>query len=504
MRRFFLVSLIVIVSLAAATLGLLVAARSVLGSDLVRSALERQLASRTGQPVRIGRATVTVYPRVALDLENVSIGDPAGIELARIRLVTGLRALWSRIVTDAEVVVHGGRIALPLPFPLVEPQASGGPDADGGGLTVQSVRVISLRDLELRGAGRTLQVDAESSLDGDRLEVARLTAHAGRTRIEAAGSFSSLSRLEGRFDAKADPLDLDEMMAIASAFTGGAAHAGSGAAAVPMRLSVTVSAASGSYAAYRFSSLAAAAEIAPGRISLSPLSVEAFGGSFSGRLDADTGKATPRLQLGGRLANVDVSELLAAAGLRGGGLTGRLAATIALGGEGAEADTLLRSSRGTISALITNGAMPGLEMVRAIVLAFGKPSGAPPGGSGSSFSRLGGTFSLADSVLTTKDLAMQGRDFDLAGSGSVSLESGGLDARADVVLSKELTSRAGTDLRRYAQEDGRVVVPGTIGGTLQQPTVALDVTAAARRALGNELRRRATSLLDRLMKRGGR
>ena len=70
------------------------------------------------------------------------------------------------------------------------------------------------------------------------------------------------------------------------------------------------------------------------------------------------------------------------------------------------------------------------------------------------------------------------------------IASGALSARANVVLSPELTAQAGVDLRRYAQEDGRVVVPATIGGTLQQPTVSLDVAAAARRALTNELERR--------------
>jgi hypothetical protein len=64
-----------------------------------------------------------------------------------------------------------------------------------------------------------------------------------------------------------------------------------------------------------------------------------------------------------------------------------------------------------------------------------------------------------------------------------------------------LTSQAGVDLRRYAQEDGRVVVPATFGGTLQQPTVSLDIADAARRALTNELERRTRSLLDGLFKR---
>jgi hypothetical protein len=161
----------------------------------------------------------------------------------------------------------------------------------------------------------------------------------------------------------------------------------------------------------------------------------------------------------------------------------------------------MRSARGSIAAVVTDGAIPGLEMVRSIVLAFGKPSGAPAAGSGSAFSRLGGTFALAGGSLSSDDLAMTSRDFDMAGRGTMQLASGALDAKVNVVLSPELTAQAGTDLRRYAQQDGRVVVPATIGGTLRQPAVAPDVLSATRRALENELRRRATTFIDELFKK---
>ena len=81
---------------------------------------------------------------------------------------------------------------------------------------------------------------------------------------------------------------------------------------------------------------------------------------------------------------------------------------------------------------------------------------------------------------------MNSRDFDLAGSGTLRILSGAVSARGDVVLSRELTAQAGVDLRRYAQEDGRVIIPTTISGTLQQPQISLDILAAARRALDSE------------------
>jgi hypothetical protein len=70
-----------------------------------------------------------------------------------------------------------------------------------------------------------------------------------------------------------------------------------------------------------------------------------------------------------------------------------------------------------------------------------------------------------------------------------------------VQLSRELTAQAGADLRRYAEEDGRVIVPVTVSRTLGRPLVFVDVAAATRRALGNELKRRATGFLGGLFKK---
>jgi hypothetical protein len=70
-----------------------------------------------------------------------------------------------------------------------------------------------------------------------------------------------------------------------------------------------------------------------------------------------------------------------------------------------------------------------------------------------------------------------------------------------VILSRDLTAQAGSDLRRYAQQDGRVIVPATVGGTLEHPSVFIDVTAAAKRAFENEVKRRATDFIGGLFKK---
>jgi uncharacterized protein involved in outer membrane biogenesis len=492
--------LLILVVLAGA---LYVAAARVLASGLVRAELERQLSARLGQPVTIGRASAAIFPRLAVDLHDVTVGAPARLTLGRIRIVTGLRPLFSKIVEDAEVVLHDGELRFPLAFDLIpSPAAAPGPAA-GSPLTIASIRVIEVRRLTLVVGDQKWLTEADSTIAGDRLDVTRLSALSSVTRLQGAGALTSMSRTEGQFTVAAEPLDLDELIAFTSAFARPAAAAAARSTAIPaapMRVTVTLTAPSGRVAAQPFRDLATTITMTDGAMSLAPLAVGALGGRFEGRVDADTRADVPMLRLTGRIDGLDVAEVLKASGSQGG-ITGRLGGSVALSAAGSGAEALLRTARGSIAAAITNGTMPRLELVRPIVLAFGKPSGAPAEGSGSAFSRLGGTFALANGVINCNDLTMAARDFDVSGRGSLALASSALSARGDVLLSSELTAQAGTDLRRYAQENGRVVVPATIGGTLQRPAVTLDIAAATRRALGNELQRRTRSFIDDLFKR---
>src|SRR4029453_17114827 len=78
MLKRLLIALAVLVVLAAV---LYFAAARILGSDLVRSTLEQQLSTALGQPVKIGAASAAIYPRVAVDLHSVAIGDPVSVNV---------------------------------------------------------------------------------------------------------------------------------------------------------------------------------------------------------------------------------------------------------------------------------------------------------------------------------------------------------------------------------------------------------------------------------------
>ena len=476
-----------------------------LASDLVRRQLEQQLATRLGQPVHIKTIAASIFPTVAVHLQDVAVGEPATLRLGDVQLVTGLRGLLSRTIVDGQVIVSNGRVMLPLPF---APGAGASSSSTGGsGFTIVSIRTITFRNLDVAAGPQTVRVDLDASVDGDRLAISRLLVRGKTTGIEASGALTSIAHLQGALDAHAQSLDLDEVLAIASAFTAAGPQAPSPAPSkagdvVPIHIAAKITAASGQFASYTFRDLSSTIDLVPGHVVLSPLSVGVFDGTFRGKLEVDSTRPIPRLQLNGRLDGVAVPALLKAAGAAEG-ITGTLGGTVALAANGSDAASIAKNARGTMAVMIADGEIEHLDMVRTVVLAFGKPSGAPAEGSGSAFSRLGGTFTLANATVSSSDVALASRDFDMNGEVTLRLGSGAISGRADVALSEELTAQSATDLRRYAEQDGRVVVPVTVSGTLSNPVAFVDVSAAAKRAFANEVQRRAKDFLGGLFRKKG-
>ncbi|MCC7035065.1 MAG: AsmA family protein [Acidobacteria bacterium] len=491
--------------------------RSLLDPEHVRQMLERQASARLGQPVAIGRADVSFWPRAGVTLTNLVVGQPAAVTLARTEVSTAMRALLSRRIEDAEVLVEDSVLDLPLLLGTLDRLSSGGgaPVAAGGGsddgpskgVTLVNVRSLALRGVRVRAGDRSAVVNMESSLDGDRLEIRSASVASDVTSLSAAGTIESLAGRKGRLTITAEALDLDGLVVFAQEFArqavppGSAGNAGAAAPpAGPMDLTLVLEAARGNVAGMSFERLAATAAVTPGGVSFDPLSVGVFGGRLDGSMRVDLSGVEPALAVTGSLAGVEMARLTEFAG-QPGSVTGTLSGSLSAAGRGTDPARALARARGQGSATITDGTIKGLQLVRPIVLAFGKPDAAQPVTGGERFARLTAAYSLADGIVTLSDLAFDSRDVELDGGGTFTVEGRALDIRADAKLSKELTAQAGRDLVRYAAEGGQVTLPVTVTGTIEAPHVGVSLGEVAGRAVKNELRRRTESAVRGLLQR---
>ncbi len=468
--------------------------------DGIRRALEQQATAWLGQPVGIGSATAQVVPRLAIRLGNVRIGDPVRLALAEVDVSTGLRALLSRRIDGAEIVVSDSRIDMPLPFSLPSTEPGAASNADGAGITVASIDAIRLRNITIASRGREIVVSANSSLRGSRLELSRFNASAGKTSLDASGVVELEPSLDAKLEVSANALDLDDLIALAEAVTPPPApkisRAASPASLVPGRITAKLKAAKGHAAGVDLTNLAADLVAQGNRVALSRTSFGLFDGQYEGGLEIDAGQSLA-VTLTSRITNLDVAQL-AAFGDVAGSISGRLSGTGRFTGRGRDMASVLAAAAGNGDATIVDGTIQRLNMVRSVILFFGRPAADAPPSQGDRFDRINASFSLARQVVRSESFAMQSPDADVMGSGSLTIPTKALDGRANLLLSESLSAQAGTDLVRYTREGTRVVLPATIGGTLDQPRVMIDAAAAVQRGIRNEVERRLKGLFDRI------
>lgn len=518
LKRRLLIALGVIVVIA---LGLALTVRLLLSPESVRSAIEQQTSAALGMPVKVGAASARVWPRPGVTLSDVAVGEPAQITLQRARISTGLGPLLLRRVEDAEVIIENSR--LDLPKLLATLQALGGTDASAAGtsgassgITIVNVKTIALSDVEIVAGDRQAMVSLESVLEGDRLDISRLSARAEKSTVQATGAIESLAKRIVRLAIEAERLDVDGLLQFASAFSSpspsqGGAPSGRASspsasaadqAAAPLDLQATVRATEGSLFDVAFANLQGTVKVTPAQVTLAPLTFGAFNGRVTGEIALGLAGAQPELTVTSTFEGIDVAQVAAFAG-QSNAVTGTLNGRMRVTGRGLDATSALRTANGTGDVTISNGRIPGLQLVRPAVLAFGRPQDtAPPEGSGESFDKLSATLAISGGQVRTDNLMFESRDVDMTGAGTLGIASGAggpVNLKANVMLSEELSAQAGRDLVRYAHEGNRVVLPTRITGTVSSPVVMIDESQALQRALRNEVEERTKSLFKDLL-----
>jgi uncharacterized protein involved in outer membrane biogenesis len=492
MRKILLiVAMAVVVAAVAATFGLY----WFFSGDGMRRALEEQASSWLGQRVRIATARGQIFPRPGIGLGGVAIGDPVRLTLANVDLSTDLRALLNRRIEDARVVISDSTIQLPLPFAI--PEGSGASETEPvtqGGVEVISIREISLREVRIVSRGREVRVSADSSLTGSHLSLRRFTAESGSTSLEVEGEADLEPQVDVKLQARANKIDLDELLALAEAFTPERRAARRSSPPTPMKMVARITSDMATAAGVQVTQFTADMSLDGDRIALSPMTFGLFGGTYEGSLNGRLGD-TMAVTLQSRLKGLDIAQL-AAFGGSPDTVTGTLSGNGSFSAQGVDMSSVLASANGKGAVSIVDGTIKRLNLVRTVVLFFGRP--APDTAAASDqFERMDASFSLARQIFRADTFSMHSRDADVAGSGTLTLQTGALEGNLDMTLSDELSAQAGTDLARYTREENRIVLPARLGGTLEQPRITINATAAIRRGIQNELERRLKGLFGR-------
>lgn len=210
---------------------------------------------------------------------------------------------------------------------------------------------------------------------------------------------------------------------------------------------------------------------------------EAFGATISPGMQP-SGLLTADLTARGPLGGPAVAGTLRATQLKVSGVVANsLLITLNMAPPGAD---LMKTLTGRVSVNMTDGELTGVDMAQKLS-EIGKFTGASKVGQGATkVSSLTADFDLKNGVASTNNLKALTDAGTVAATGTASLVDQGLDMKATAVLSKGSSQQVGGTAiggmmtTAMANNNGEIVIPVIVTGTIPSPKVSPDVGAMAK------------------------
>jgi uncharacterized protein involved in outer membrane biogenesis len=520
MRRALLILLGTVVLL----LALLVVALQSLKTETARRRIGVALSSALGQPVSLGRLSVSLLPTPALTAGAVRIGDadsagqPA-ITAAELRVVPRLSSLLpgrglaiAAAELDSLVITvrrdSAGRWLLPLPrrnpSDTATRTAIGLPELafDRG-----SIRIYDERVREDGGPHLTAITDVAATVHAaeGRISASPLSGRLGATTVTGA----MLMRPDGAVielgSESLQPADVPAFLAL----MGVSSHPRvSIAGRAPLQMKVV---AAPRFASYVVTGTASAERMRVGdldfeqvrtpfrleqtTLTLDPIAFVAYGGRERGSVTVDLHQRPPRYTVRSSLVNLDVRRALTATTNVKNVLQGRARVSGDLRGQGYGTTAVQKSLAGSVRFELTDGVIHGFPALASIGRALGATAQA---GENTTFESLTGSATIGARRARTRDLVIRSGELLIAGEGTIGFDHT-LDLRMVATLSPALSARLGGHLgllNRLADDRGRITLPLTVRGTAAAPKIAVNVGAVAKRQLPDLVGRGLLKLLE--------
>ena len=534
--------LLVVGVAAVVLLGAAVAAFHALNPEALRGAAERQLTALAGEPVSIGRLSVSLFPVPAVTGRDVRVlsagaGRAQAVSVRAVRILPQWRTLLSRPVVVDAVEIEGltvmarrdreRRWILPGATTATERSprgstAGGVPGLPGGGtsdaLAVRRVRLrdgrIVVLDEVLRRRDGSAEVAAISGIEADLVlhpdGAAALTmrgalggsALAGDVETGPHGLSATLQSPSLRSE------DLPALFALlGSSAPASLAIGGDAPLELTMRVARDTGAltASGRLRAARVrlgtltvTGLAAPFRLAENVVTVEPVSFAAYGGTARGTLEVQPGRAPAAWSLDMRVVGLDIDAFLSANTSGGGRLqgTGQVVARV----RGTADLPIERHMSGSVDLVVSDGVIRNFALLAAINQALHLTGGDT---SDTRFERLSATLDLARGAIRTDNASLHAGDVTAGAAGAISVERA-INMTGTAVFSREASARMIASVKELSgarNERGEVEVPFRITGSIEAPVFAIDAAQILGRALQKEIQRNIRKGLDRLFRR---
>jgi uncharacterized protein involved in outer membrane biogenesis len=513
MRRLVIALSIVVALAVIAMFGLLHS----LGGGRLHADVESRLSAMLGQSVAIGQLGIELFPRVALAGGNVRVGEvraqaPA-LHVRRVRVLPKLRSLWAADVVIEAIELNGFVVSVLRDHQgrwHVPPAVPAPTEGAARGVIIERVRIADGRvrvfDQNVDGSVtetsgiNDLQTDVEVEAGG--LRLAPIAGRIGRARISGeARTDKAAARLAFSADAISDddlPVFLRLLGTERPAFLRLVEPA---SASIAIHVNRATSRFDGKgvlrapqvlLGSLRLQRFEAPFVIEQTALEFNPTAFAMYGGTHDGIVTVDLARTPPEWATDSRVGSLAVGEFLSALAGRDQRLDGTATITGALRGRVGE--PLERTLRGRVQIVVNDGVVRNFPLLATIDQALRL---APQNSRDTPFDRLAATLSVAAGQATTDDLVLQSGDVRVEAEGRIGADrSVALRGRAAVSANRVARAVASVhEIARLRNTRGEIELPLTISGSLDAPSISVDVKTVIRQGLEDEIRRRLRRLI---------
>jgi AsmA protein len=371
---------------------------------------------------------------------------------------------------------------------------------------------ITLEDPSLPQKSLKLPVSGNVDLDAKKeTVVARISTSAEESKLDARVNVAGFTKPKIGFDVNADKFNVDTWFPPHASAGQGAANAKGAAPAsakgesvaksdsadAPIDLSALKSlnlngeARVGQLQArgIKLGAVRAVVKAANGRLDVTPLTAQLYGGSMNASASAQANGN--RIGLDANLTNVLIEPLLKDAANKDL-LEGRGNVKLAVTAGGATVGGMKRALDGTAALALRDGAIKGINLAQKLrdaqslltVAGGGKPTTQQASATEKTdFSELNATFVIKNGVASNDDLDAKSPLLRLGGGGKIDIGAGRIDYVARVSIVGTLK---GQDGRNLDQLRG-VTVPVRLSGPFDQLAYGIDYSSVATEALKSRL-----------------
>jgi hypothetical protein len=229
-----------------------------------------------------------------------------------------------------------------------------------------------------------------------------------------------------------------------------------------------------------------------GIIKLSPVSAEVAGGLSTGAITIDTRQPQTQFMIAMSVQKVDANKLISSVSNVKNTLYGLLASNMQTQFHSVPAGKDIASTlNGHMALNLANGKIAGVDFLQKLGGVAGFQSLGQAATGATELQKLTGDFDVQNGVARTTNLRADLGTGTMAGSGFLSLVDNSINMKITTVLNKAYSQQVGGSQiggfmsTALANNQGELVLPVIVTGTLQNPKIAPDTQAIAQMKLQN-------------------